>query len=155
MSTKVVLYYSDNCKYCKQFEPTWEALKSTFESNNISYEQHEAKEKELMQSKSISGFPTIRIETRDGEYEYAGPRNPEEIISHVMTVSKNGNMEEIEAPLSENSLSPNTPAAPTLDGLITGQQGGAVEDAQWESKYKKYKAKYLQLKSFMEKNNLL
>lgn len=142
MKTKVVLYYSDACGYCKQFEPTWNALKETFKKNNIEYAAYEAeRDADAMKNKNIKGYPTIRIETDDGEFEYGGPRTPEEILYNVTALSSKGNLAEVK---QEEVLTPESPAE-----LPVELKGGAVDN--YEEKYKKYKAKYLNLKAWMKK----
>ena len=158
MTAKVVLYYSDNCSYCNQFKPTWEALKSTFDKNNIKHEEYEAKNINHKE-KNIKGYPTIRIETKDGEYEYDGPRNPEEIMFNVTSLMNGGAVlegnlnvteDDLQTEITENQDEENKEQE-NKEQVNDNQMGGGA----YEEKYKKYKAKYLQLKSFMEKNGML
>ena len=156
MTAKVVLYYSDNCKYCDQFNPTWEALKTTFDENKIEHDEVEASN--IPKEKDIKGYPTIRIESKDGEYEYDGPRNPEEIMANVTALMNGGAVLEGGDPIDERDFNTDEDEDENKvmpddddDDDYEQQNGGS----NYEGKYKKYKAKYLQLKSFMEKNGML
>lgn len=151
MSMKVVLYYSNNCSYCKQFKPTWEALKTTLSTSGIEFKEYEASQNnQIMKTKNIKGYPTLRIETNEGEYEYSGSRTPETIMENIAAIKGDKQINDFVAPVSENSpFSDLEPIELATSNKHTMNGGG---DPYYE-KYKKYKAKYTNLKKWMDKNN--
>jgi glutaredoxin len=83
--TKITLYYANWCGHCKNFKPTWKALKPLFEKNNIDYaEYEEGSDEKIIQAAGVEGFPTIRIEKNNEEYEYNGNRDVDSIIHEVL-----------------------------------------------------------------------
>ena len=83
--TKVTLYYANWCGHCKQFKPTWDALKKVFDQNNIDHTEYEdPKDEKIIQEAGVEGFPTIRIEKDNEEYEYNGGRDANSIIHEVL-----------------------------------------------------------------------
>lgn len=83
--TKVTLYYANWCGHCKNFKPTWDALKKVFTKNNIDYSEFEDEENEAeIANAGVQGFPTIKISNDEGEYEYAGARTPDAILNEVL-----------------------------------------------------------------------
>lgn len=82
---KVKLYYAEWCGHCKNFKPTWDALKPMFKENNIEYAEFsdEQNEQEIADA-GVEGFPTIRIEKDNMEYDYSGGRDVNSIIAEVL-----------------------------------------------------------------------
>ena len=82
---KVKLYYANWCGHCKNFKPTWEALKPLFEKNNVEFSEFEdEKDGQEIANAGVEGFPTIRIEKDSMEYEYSGSRDVNSIIAEVL-----------------------------------------------------------------------
>jgi len=118
---RVTLYYADWCGHCQRFKPEWNKFKSS--SKGIICEEYEDSQLQRMKNplingKPIQGFPTIKIEVNNREYEYDGERDAKSLKRFV--------------------------------DKLSGQQGGSMIDP-YESKYKKYKAKYLALKEMIKK----
>ena len=84
-NTKVTLYHANWCGHCKNFMPTWNALKNVFGKNNIEHAEYEsdANSKEV-QKAGVQGFPTIRITQNNKTYDYNGPRTPDGLINEVL-----------------------------------------------------------------------
>jgi protein disulfide-isomerase A1 len=83
--TKVTLYYADWCGHCKDFKPTWAALKNLFKKNNVNHAEFEdGQHEQIIQKAGVEGFPTIKIEKDNEEYEYTGNRDINSIIHEVL-----------------------------------------------------------------------
>lgn len=83
--TKITLYYADWCGHCKSFKPTWNALKSIFDKNNIEHAEYmDGKDDKLIKENNIEGFPTIHIQTNNKVYEYQGSREADAILHEVL-----------------------------------------------------------------------
>ena len=83
--TKVTLFYADWCSHCTSFKPTWNALKKVFDSNNVEYaEYEESKDPKFVEAAGVQGFPTIKIEKDNQEYEYNGKRDVNDILHEVL-----------------------------------------------------------------------
>jgi thiol-disulfide isomerase/thioredoxin len=86
---KVTLYYANWCGHCKTFKPTWDKLKSEFDSIGIEYDEYEdSKNKKIMKENNIEGYPTIRIE-KNGEVEdYSGSRDYNDMLNYLNNKTK-------------------------------------------------------------------
>tara|TARA_B100000902_G_C27188359_1_gene852562 strand:- start:356 stop:673 length:318 start_codon:yes stop_codon:yes gene_type:complete len=83
--TKVTLFYADWCSHCTRFKPTWDALKKVFDSNNVEYSEYEeSKDQKFVEASGVEGFPTIKIEKDNQEYEYNGKRDVNDILHEVL-----------------------------------------------------------------------
>ena len=83
--TKITLYYANWCGHCRQFKPTWDGLKKTFEKNNVEYaEFNDETNSDIIKSNHIMGFPTIKIQNEKGTYDYNGPRDADSILHEVI-----------------------------------------------------------------------
>lgn len=171
---EVVLYYSDDCKYCKDFEPTWKVLKESDKlKENIKFIEYNYKtdkkkfdEKEN-ENNEIKGFPTIRIHKDGQEFEYIGERTPESIMNNILAILGG------ESKINTNILSPVSEAETETENVEdvkksmeraplaememhnvgdnpSKMDGGSSNN--YEEKYRKYKAKYINLKQWMNKN---
>ena len=89
--TKVTLFYADWCGHCNTFKPEWQKLKKIFLKNNIDFAEYEdSKNADVINSNEIDGFPTIKIETNEGIYEYNGRRDAESILNTVLPLEQSG-----------------------------------------------------------------
>ena len=83
--TKITLYHANWCGHCVNFLPTWKALKDVFNLNNIKHEEYEdSANPKVIKEANINGFPTIRISKNNKEYDYNGPRTPDDILHAVI-----------------------------------------------------------------------
>lgn len=83
--TKVTLFHANWCGHCKSFMPTWQALKKIFKENNIEFAEYEdEKDEDAIKSNNIDGFPTIRIDGDNGEYDYNGERSADAILHEIL-----------------------------------------------------------------------
>tara|TARA_A100000164_G_C21514979_1_gene588804 strand:- start:60 stop:413 length:354 start_codon:yes stop_codon:yes gene_type:complete len=81
---KVTLYYADWCGHCKTFKPTWEKLKTKFETIGIKYDEYEhGKDQKIIEENNIEGFPTIQIENNGEVKDYSGSREYNEILNYL------------------------------------------------------------------------
>ena len=84
-NTKVTLYHADWCGHCKNFMPTWNALKKIFDQNNVKYDEYESdKNIEEIKNANVNGFPTIRISKNNKEYDYNGSRSPDDLLNEIL-----------------------------------------------------------------------
>ena len=90
MNTKISLYYANWCGHCKNFMPQWNALKEFLKNKNVTYEEFEdTKDTDIISSKNIQGFPTIKITKNNQEYDYYGERTIDAIINEL-NIQKGG-----------------------------------------------------------------
>ena len=83
--TKVTLFYANWCAHCTNFKSTWSALKKVFDSNNVEYaEYEESKDQKFVEAAGVEGFPTIKIEKDNEQYEYNGKRDVNDILYEVL-----------------------------------------------------------------------
>jgi protein disulfide-isomerase-like protein len=79
---KLVLFKAEWCGHCRNFKPTWEAMKNSL--TNIDFKTYDADNDESVMSKyGIQGFPTIVLEKNDKVIEYNGERSVDNIIQFV------------------------------------------------------------------------
>ena len=83
---KIMLFYANWCGHCKTFKPTWEALKPILDKNNISHEEYESENTEVMSKYAIRGYPTIKVQKNNEVVDYNGPRDPASIL-HFLNVN--------------------------------------------------------------------
>ena len=84
---KIVYYYSESCKYCKEFTPIWESFKSEFNKSNIkdnfTIEKIEASNinESTMTNLDIKGYPTVLIVNNNEKIaEFDLERTPEKLM---------------------------------------------------------------------------
>ena len=139
--TKITLYHANWCGHCKHFKPTWDSMKSFFDSNKIQHAEYEdsLNSKEI-EAANINGFPTIKIVKDGKEYEYQGKRTEEAIKKELINNVQSGGAVCEHGKVGSRCVSCNTNEK-TLD------------ERMYKDKYLKYKYKYLQLKKeYIEKN---
>ena len=62
LDNNITLYHANWCGHCKNFMPTWNALKDVFDKNNVTYAEYESDNNSAeVSAAGIRGFPTIRI----------------------------------------------------------------------------------------------
>ena len=81
-STKIILYYTNNCGWCHKFLPTWEKLKINL-SNDYIFEEYECSNINQESCKNISRFPTIIFTKNNKDIEYTGNREYENILNYL------------------------------------------------------------------------
>lgn len=94
---KITLFHAEWCGHCVDFKPTWEKMKESKEAwKNIEFEEHEAgtlgslsENEKKVNGEDIIGFPTIRINIFEKEYNYKGSRDQDEIFGFVLDHLKN------------------------------------------------------------------
>ena len=83
----IILYHWDNCGYCRNFMPTWDALCKLISEDIINMVKISCveKEKECNAIKEIKGYPTIIFVDMEGNktITFTGQRNPESIIEFI------------------------------------------------------------------------
>lgn len=77
---KLVLYYTNWCKYSQEFLPTWSKLKNDLK---INFEEYDC---EKSNCKNINGFPTL-ILNNTIQYPNDKPKNYDEIVKFVKSYS--------------------------------------------------------------------
>tara|TARA_B100000886_G_scaffold316909_1_gene255834 strand:- start:1088 stop:1414 length:327 start_codon:yes stop_codon:yes gene_type:complete len=91
--TKVTLFYADWCGHCNTFKPEWEKLKEILPKNNIEFAEYEdSKNADVINSNNIEGFPTIKIETNEGTFDYNGRRDADSILDTVLPLKQTGGL---------------------------------------------------------------
>jgi thiol-disulfide isomerase/thioredoxin len=131
MTTKgITLYYADWCGHCKQFKPTWDAMKSTYGKEFDLVDFEHGKNPKIMKEKKIQSFPTIHFTYGEFSATYAGERDPYSIVSQYRSF-----VETTKNIMKESGKK---------------MKGGSSRQALYQKKYQKYKQKYLKLKNEMK-----
>ena len=82
----LVLFYAPWCGYCKQFMPEWDQVKAALQTHPFvdAIEINGDDASDLMQKYEIPGFPTVLMETADGQViKYDGPRTANGVLEFV------------------------------------------------------------------------
>jgi protein disulfide-isomerase-like protein len=78
----LVLFKADWCGHCNNFKPVWNNLKTNYK--NINYQEFDAdKDKQVMKTFKISGYPTLMFKKGGKMIEYKGMRDKESILSFI------------------------------------------------------------------------
>ena len=78
----LVLFKAEWCGHCRNFKPTWEAMKNSL--TNVEFKTYDADKDEVEMSKyGVEGFPTIILENDNKTIEYNGDRTVDNIIHFV------------------------------------------------------------------------
>ena len=90
---KLVLFYADWCKHCKNFKPTWESVSSSVNSENdkkmisINVGNNSPESKTIMEEYNVQGFPTVVLIDQSNNKKsiepYDGPRDKSSLESYV------------------------------------------------------------------------
>lgn len=82
------LFKAEWCHHCRMFKETWDFLQENMKGkiNFIAYDSKENKDK--MEKYKIEGFPTLKLQTKDGLIEYQGERNIDDIKNFIKEYSK-------------------------------------------------------------------
>ena len=127
----ITLFYMNECMHCKMFKEEWDILNEKIKNNNyditkmnitsqsLESHEHSTKIKKEINGKPIQGYPTIKIDINDKQYEYKGPRTANKILEYLET----------------NQIETNQ--------IEENQTGG--NNIDYRRKYKKYKHKYVNL----------
>ena len=90
----LILFHSDNCHHCRQFQNDWHTVVSKIKSQRIHVKPLSVEQKhfhhldELGMYNDIQGVPSLVILDKKGKYikKYQGPdRNPDNIIAWLKT----------------------------------------------------------------------
>ena len=109
---KITLFHMTDCIHCDNFEPVWKNLSSA-QQKNIAFADYERQEMESLgaeatiNGKVIAGFPTIKVNVMDREYDYKGERSETSILTFVrdkLSNRLNGVESEKESERSEMSV---------------------------------------------------
>lgn len=109
---KITLFHMTDCVHCDNFKPVWNNLSSA-QQKNIAFADYERQEMESLgaeatiNGKVIAGFPTIKVNVMDREYDYKGERSETSILTFVrdkLSNRLNGVESEMESERSEMSV---------------------------------------------------
>ena len=78
-------FFAPWCGHCKQLEPTWKRLASTFANDaSISIAKVDATVEAALASRmSVESFPTLLLFANGSKYEYGGGRSSKELKAFV------------------------------------------------------------------------
>lgn len=87
----ITLLHAHWCGHCINFMDEWNKMKNNEKANKIiklrEFEESEIKESDeklmTINGKEISGYPTIKINILNREYDYKGERKEEEIYKFI------------------------------------------------------------------------
>jgi hypothetical protein len=92
---KITLFHMTDCIHCDNFKPEWEKLSST-PQKNIAFADFESgsmgnmsDQNQTINGVPIMGYPTIKIEVLDKEYDYGDKRDQTTILEFVRDKLKN------------------------------------------------------------------
>ena len=149
--TSITLMYASWCHFCQEFRPTWENIKIWCKKHNISANEFEDEQIQLMHTDSskntsgvpldiIEGYPTIVIKYGSGNITKVGDRSEANIIKMLSTnETKHG-----ELPLQSGGCSGNSCTLKYKQKHCAS--GGDLNSDMYKKKYLLYKAKYLKRK---------
>ena len=119
-SVDVELFSAKWCGHCNGFVKEWTELEKMAKKDGFvkctKYEETEPKDKIHFEKNNVSGFPTIHITVDNNRVKYSGVRSANDIMNFINALRENKS------------------------------QSGGNDDAIYELKYYKYKAKYLKTK---------
>jgi protein disulfide-isomerase A4 len=122
----VSLYKSDRCGHCIAFKDEWTKFCGQAAKNKITTVTYDAATDAVAVAKAgISGYPTIMLSVNGTTTEYDGPRKAAAILAAVEKLQSGGRQ-----------------------SLSGGGNGVSSSDYQ---KYRKYKGKYLHLRSRLDR----
>jgi thiol-disulfide isomerase/thioredoxin len=87
---RMILYYAPWCPHCKEMMPEWEKFvqQATEAKLPMTFEKVDSDEKpEVVKSKGIQGFPTIRVEKDGKEQDYDGARTAAAMLKFAKTLT--------------------------------------------------------------------
>ena len=80
--TTVTFYFLPGCGWCDKFKPEWAKFKPLAEKEGIKTVEVNANEqKELVEKKGITGFPTIKVEKNGKEVDFTGDRTADALLA--------------------------------------------------------------------------
>ena len=87
----VKLFYAEWCGACRNFKPDWEKIvqrvMDSKYSNRVKFEKYNIDQnRDLAESLSINGIPTIIFYFEGKNYKYSGERNIEQIIRKIQKI---------------------------------------------------------------------
>lgn len=92
---KITLFHMNGCGPCKAFKSEWEKLSANTQKN-ICFSEYESMQlgglpesEKTINGEEIAGFPTIKINIFDKEYDYAKERTQLGILEFVRDMLKN------------------------------------------------------------------
>lgn len=89
-ATRMILYYAPWCPHCKEMMPEWEKFvqQAKAEKLPMTFETVNSDEKpEVVKTKGIQGFPTIRVEKNGKEQDYDGARTASAMLKFAKTLT--------------------------------------------------------------------
>ncbi len=149
----IELFSAKWCGHCKNFKPNWAELKKISDIECQKYEQTNVNDKEHFETNKVQSFPTIYITVNGNKEKYEGNRTVNDIMNYICNKTPNQ---------KDCAQRYPTVQAGGKCGCQISQSGGNcncktggnkkskktknVDDAKYELKYYKYKAKYLKIK---------
>ena len=80
----LILYWADNCIYCKNYLPEWEKLKDILKDHNIETLDYEkSRDWSIVSKELIITYPTIKYINEKGEKEVLKKRSIDFILNHL------------------------------------------------------------------------
>ena len=90
---KLVLFYADWCKHCKNFKPTWESVSSSINTEenkkmiSVNVGNNSSESQSLMKEYNVTGFPTIVLIDQNNNKKviepYEGKRDKASLENYV------------------------------------------------------------------------
>jgi hypothetical protein len=151
----IELFRAEWCGYCKRFEPDWKKLTEMDDIECEKYEHTDPKDKEHFAKNDVQGYPTIYITVNDKKEIYMGKRSVNHIMNYICKKMPNASGCDKKYPLDKEDPQEGGCGHMQNGGDCGCGQGGGkkkskktknVDDAKYELKYYKYKAKYLKIK---------
>lgn len=87
-ATEVTYFFLPECPWCKKFEPEWVEFEKKATAEGIQTKKvdgSDPKNKDLVVSKKIQGFPTVIVSKNGKESEYSGDRKADDLLKYVKT----------------------------------------------------------------------
>ena len=80
----VYLFKADFCGHCKHFKPTWDDLQSKYRDKGIDFITYDSdKNGDMIGKFNIYGFPTIKMETKNGITEFDDMRTIDKLSKFI------------------------------------------------------------------------
>jgi thiol-disulfide isomerase/thioredoxin len=89
---KITLYHANWCHYCVEFMDEWNIMSNNEKAKSLidfeAIEENEMSGSPKINDEEVSGYPTIKIELMDSEYNYQGNRDKSDIYDFLINELK-------------------------------------------------------------------